>query len=74
MGSSKRSAPAAASVAAKERHKKAQRMQFDPKAPLPPGLVAKPTVPQLKHKTYFEIMENKDKKKKLEFKVDLRSV
>lgn len=69
MGSSRRSAPAAASSAAKERHKKAQRMFHEHKAPLPAGLVAKPTVPKLKHKTYFEIMENKDKKKKLEFKV-----
>ncbi|KAH8178220.1 hypothetical protein LIA77_03302 [Sarocladium implicatum] len=69
MGSSRRSAPVAASSSAKERHKKAQRMLFDHKAPLPAGLVAKPTVPKLKHKTYFEIMENKDKKKKLEFKI-----
>ncbi|KAK0386353.1 hypothetical protein NLU13_6190 [Sarocladium strictum] len=69
MGSSKRGAPLASKMAAKERHRKAQRMLFDPKTPLPAGLVAKPMVPKLKHRTYFEIMENKDKKKKLEFKV-----
>jgi hypothetical protein len=46
-------------------------MLFDPKAPLPEGLVAKPSIPKLKHRTYFEIMENKDKKKKLEFQVVL---
>jgi hypothetical protein len=72
MGSSKRGTSAAAATTAQERHKKAQRNLFDPKAPLPAGLVAKPTVPKSKHHTYFEIVENKDKKKKLEFQVDYR--
>lgn len=40
-------------------------------APLPPGLVAKPDRPQCssKHKSWFEFIENKDKKKKLEIEV-----
>ncbi|KAG5922191.1 hypothetical protein E4U42_005574 [Claviceps africana] len=54
---------------AKERHKRAQRAQFDPSAPVPEGLVAKPSVPKSKHHTYFEFVENKEKKKKLEVQV-----
>ncbi|KAG6014376.1 hypothetical protein E4U54_005427 [Claviceps lovelessii] len=54
---------------AKERHKRAQRAQFDPLAPVPEGLVAKPSVPKFRHHTYFEFVENKEKKKKLEVQV-----
>ncbi|KAB5582651.1 hypothetical protein GE09DRAFT_277321 [Coniochaeta sp. 2T2.1] len=38
---------------------------------LPPGLVARPIVaqPKTKHRSYFEFVENTDKKKKLEFQV-----
>lgn len=38
---------------------------------LPTGLVAKPIVaqPKSKHRSYFEFVENREKKKKLEFKV-----
>jgi len=38
---------------------------------LPPGLVAKPVMaqPKSKHRSYFEFVENTDKKKKLEFQV-----
>ncbi|KAG5984701.1 hypothetical protein E4U55_003648 [Claviceps digitariae] len=53
----------------KERHKRAQRAQFDPLAPVPEGLIAKPSVPKFKHHTYFEFVENKEKKKKLEVQV-----
>jgi hypothetical protein len=72
MGSSKRGAPRPS--AAKVRHKKMHKMLVGANAPLPAGLVAKPTIPKLKHHTYFEIVENKDKKKKLETKVHFRIV
>ncbi|QPG97519.1 hypothetical protein C2857_006445 [Epichloe festucae Fl1] len=70
MGREKRRSilPAGAS-GSKERHKRAQRAQFDPLAPAPEGLVAKPSVPKSKHHTYFEFVENKEKKKKLEVQV-----
>ncbi|KAG6005948.1 hypothetical protein E4U21_007512 [Claviceps maximensis] len=70
MGREKRKPmlPAGAS-GAKERHKRAQRAQFDPLALVPQGLVAKPSVPKFKHHTYFEFVENKEKKKKLEVQV-----
>ncbi|KAL2205124.1 hypothetical protein CC79DRAFT_1370944 [Sarocladium strictum] len=67
MGSSKRGVPRPS--AAKARHKKMHKMLVGANAPLPAGLVAKPTIPKLKHHTYFEIVENKDKKKKLETKI-----
>lgn len=53
----------------KERHKRAQRSQYDPNAPVPEGFVAKPAIPKSKHQSYFEFVENKEKKKKLEHKV-----
>ncbi|KAG6146397.1 hypothetical protein E4U22_007333 [Claviceps purpurea] len=70
MGREKRKAilPAGAS-GAKERHKRVQRAQFDPSAPIPERLVAKPSVPKSKHHTYFEFVENKERKKKLEVQV-----
>lgn len=44
-------------------------------APLPPGLVARPEKPRISsgHKSWFELIENKDKKKKLELEVLLDS-
>ncbi|KAK3344016.1 hypothetical protein B0T25DRAFT_462838 [Lasiosphaeria hispida] len=54
---------------AKDRHKRDRKGNvIDWTAPLPPGLVARPDRPQpnSKHKSYFEFIENKDKKKKLE--------
>lgn len=78
MGRQKRTAPGGATGdTAKERHKRDRRgnvMDWD--APLPPGLVARPEQPRISsgHKSWFEFIENKDKKKKLEFEVlsDLR--
>ncbi|KAK1761327.1 hypothetical protein QBC47DRAFT_26117 [Echria macrotheca] len=71
MGREKKGGPGVASGSyAKERHKKDRKNKvIDRLAPPPPGLVARPERPQFssKHKTYFEIMENKNKKKKLEF-------
>lgn len=73
MGREKRKAilPAGAS-GAKERHKRVQRAQFDSSAPIPERLVAKPSVPKSKHHTYFEFVENKEKKKKLEVQVQIK--
>ncbi|KAK3397371.1 hypothetical protein B0T20DRAFT_356943 [Sordaria brevicollis] len=54
---------------AKARHQRDRKGNImDWTAPLPPGLVAKPDRPQCssKHKSWFEFIENKDKKKKLE--------
>lgn len=73
MGREKKNAPGVSSGDhAKERHKKARRNNLlDWTAPPPPGLVARKDRPQLssKHKSWFELIENKDKKKKLEFEV-----
>lgn len=71
MGKGKRKAPSAAGAGGpKERRRRAQRSRLDPLAPVPEGLVAKPAVPRSKHQTYFEFVENKEKKKKLEFQVE----
>lgn len=69
MAREKRTLPAAVVGGAKERHRRALRSQYDPKAPVPQGLVAKPAIPKIKHHSYFEFVENKEKKKKLEFQV-----
>lgn len=71
MGREKKGGPPAGSHA-KDRHKRDRKGNIiDWTAPLPPGLVAMPQKPQggSKHKSWFELIENKDKKKKLEFKV-----
>ncbi|KAI9170945.1 hypothetical protein HJFPF1_00424 [Paramyrothecium foliicola] len=69
MGREKRILPAAVVGGPKERHRRAQRSQYDPTAPVPEGFVAKPTAPKTKYQSYFEFVENTDKKKKLEFQV-----
>ncbi len=55
---------------AKERHKKDVR-DMDWSGPAPAGLKARPDAPNIKskHHSYYELVENKEKKKKLEFKV-----
>ncbi|KAL0940767.1 uncharacterized protein CTRU02_203530 [Colletotrichum truncatum] len=72
MGREKRNLPGAAT--AKDRHKRAAKVSkaIDRSEPLPPGLVAaKPmnTVTKSKHQSYFEFIENKDKKKPLLFEI-----
>lgn len=52
--------------AAVQKHKKKSRHE---RGNTPAGLVARPAVPKLKHKTVFEWAENTDKKKKLEIEV-----
>ncbi|KAK5997804.1 hypothetical protein PT974_00166 [Cladobotryum mycophilum] len=69
MGRPRRNLPSVVASGPKERHKKAQRSQYDRQAPVPPGFVAKPPMPKSKHHSYFEFVENKDKKKKLEFEI-----
>ncbi|KAK1832667.1 hypothetical protein QBC39DRAFT_255887 [Podospora conica] len=67
MAREKKAAPG---LHAKDRHRRDRRGNIiDWTAPLPPGLVARPAMPQpsSKHKSWFELMENKGKKKKLEF-------
>jgi hypothetical protein len=57
---------------AKDRHKRDRNgIYHDWSGPMPSGLVAKPETvqPKSKHQSYFELVENKDKKKKLEFQV-----
>ncbi|KAK4189977.1 hypothetical protein QBC35DRAFT_472222 [Podospora australis] len=66
---SKRRSPNGGAHNAKDRHKRDRRGDIiDWKAPPPPGLVARPDRPKIstKHKSWFEFIENKDKKKKLE--------
>jgi len=61
-------------VHAKERFRKNAR-DLDWTVPAPPGLQARPEVPNVrsKHQSYYEIVENKDKKKKLEYQVGSRT-
>lgn len=74
MGRPKRNLPATIVAGPKERHKRAQRSQYDPQAPVPEGFVAKPVAPKPKHHSYFEFVENKEKKKKLEFQVEKKTI
>ncbi|GJD02008.1 hypothetical protein ColKHC_10833 [Colletotrichum higginsianum] len=69
MGREKRTQPGPRG-AAKDRHKKAGKVSkpIDRSAPLPPGLVAaKPVkaITNTKHQSYFEFIENKERKKPL---------
>ncbi|KAF9870127.1 hypothetical protein CkaCkLH20_12361 [Colletotrichum karsti] len=72
MGKQKKAKPGP--VSAKDRHKRAGKVSkpIDRSEPLPPGLVAaKPihAVTNSKHQSYFEFIENKDKKKPLLFEI-----
>ncbi|KAK2044385.1 hypothetical protein LZ31DRAFT_554326 [Colletotrichum somersetense] len=69
MGREKRTQPGPRGTA-KDRHKKAGKVSkpIDRSAPLPPGLVAAKPVNAIvsnKHQTYFEFIENKQRKKPL---------
>ncbi|OLN95366.1 hypothetical protein CCHL11_04745 [Colletotrichum chlorophyti] len=73
MGREKKTQPGPGATA-KDRHKKAGKASkaIDRNAPLPPGLVAmKPAnqITKIKHKSYFELIENKDKKEPLVFDI-----
>ncbi|KAL8377747.1 hypothetical protein RB595_008437 [Gaeumannomyces hyphopodioides] len=76
MGKKKKSKAAARAAAAAGPAKKKQKklrhndLRITPGA-LPPGVVARIPAPVItsKHRTYLEFVENKDKKKKLEFEV-----
>ncbi|EJT76871.1 hypothetical protein GGTG_06785 [Gaeumannomyces tritici R3-111a-1] len=77
MGKKKKSkagARAAAGAGPAKKRQKRLRHQTDRRitpGPLPPGVVARIPAPVItsKHRTYLEFVENKDKKKKLEFEV-----
>jgi hypothetical protein len=69
MGRERRHLPTAVVGGPKERHKRARRPVYNRAAPVPEGFVAKSAVPKLKHHTYLELVENTEKKKKLEFEV-----
>lgn len=62
--------PSAVARGPQERHKRKNRVPLIDR-PVPPGFVAKPAIPKSKHQTYFEFVENKNKKKPLEFQVSL---
>lgn len=71
----KRKKKSAASGDVRDKAKKATKPSST-RAKLPPDLVAKkpPPQPKLKHQSFFELVENKDKKKQLESQVDRTSV
>ncbi|EFY88169.1 hypothetical protein MAC_05775 [Metarhizium acridum CQMa 102] len=51
----------------KDKRRRNQRFQSDhlAPAPAPQGVLAKPTLPKSRHHTYFEFVENTDKKEKI---------
>lgn len=70
MGRGRRALISAAASGPKERHKRSQRSQYHhPYSPPPDTFKAKPSLPKSKHHSYFELVENKEKKKKLEYQV-----
>ncbi|KAL7926482.1 hypothetical protein ACQKWADRAFT_280442 [Trichoderma austrokoningii] len=70
MGRGRRGLVPAAASGPKERHKRSQRAQYHPYSPPPDTFKAKPSLPKSKHHSYFELVENKEKKKKkLEYQV-----
>ncbi|KAK1239448.1 hypothetical protein MKX07_008936 [Trichoderma sp. CBMAI-0711] len=74
MGRTRRALIPGAASGPKERHKRSQRSQYrDPYSPPRDSLVAKPPIPKSKHHSYFELVENKEKKKKLEYQVTTES-
>lgn len=73
MGRARRGLVPAAASGPKERHKRSQRSQYhNPYSPPRDSFVAKPPLPKSKHHSYFELVENKEKKKKLEYQVRWR--
>ncbi|KAL7943857.1 hypothetical protein V8C42DRAFT_328661 [Trichoderma barbatum] len=70
MGRARRGLVPAAASGPKERHKRTQRSQYhNPYSPRRDNLLAKPPLPKSKHHSYFELVENKEKKKKLEYQI-----
>jgi hypothetical protein len=66
MGREKRkNKPPAGASGSREKRRRTQRVAFDHQALAPEGLVAKPAVPKSRHHTYFEFVENTDKKEKV---------
>ncbi|KAL6796006.1 hypothetical protein GGI42DRAFT_101163 [Trichoderma sp. SZMC 28013] len=70
MGRARRGLVPGAAAGPKERHKRTQRSQYrNPYSPRHDTFVAKPPLPKSKHHSYFELVENKEKKKKLEYQI-----
>ncbi|KAL6877854.1 hypothetical protein HDV57DRAFT_500703 [Trichoderma longibrachiatum] len=70
MARTRRALVPGAASGPKERHRRSQRSQYrDPYSPSRDRFVAKPPIPKSKHHSYFELVENKEKKKKLEYQV-----
>lgn len=71
MVGKKRKLQKAAVGGAKERHKRAAKVRLASNAALPLGLEARLPRPKTsgKHHSYFEFVENADKKKKLDYQV-----
>lgn len=69
----KAAAVAQAAAQAKTRHQKFARAQ-EADARVWRALNPLPQPPKMKHKSYFEAVENTDKKKKLEYKVIIRGL
>ncbi|KAL7799879.1 hypothetical protein V8C37DRAFT_365823 [Trichoderma ceciliae] len=73
MGRARRGLISAAASGPKERHKKSQKSQKSQRSQRSQyphdNFVAKPPLPKSKHHSYFELVENKEKKKKLEFQI-----
>ncbi|KAL5089667.1 hypothetical protein Trisim1_005066 [Trichoderma cf. simile WF8] len=70
MGRARRGLVPGAAAGPKERHKRTQRSQYrNPYSPRHENFVAKPSLPKSKHHSYFELVENKEKKKKLEYQI-----
>jgi hypothetical protein len=74
---SKAKVKATAGISAKLRHMRDRRgnLHVWNAQPLPTHLIAKPTVaqPKSKHRSYFEFVENSNKRKKLEFQVEAQA-
>ncbi|PTB63802.1 hypothetical protein BBK36DRAFT_1125735 [Trichoderma citrinoviride] len=74
MGRTRRALVPGAASGPKERHRRSQRAQYrDPLSPPRDRFVAKPPIPKSKHHSYFELVENKEKKKKLEYQITTES-
>jgi hypothetical protein len=70
MGRERQKPPTAVVHGPKERHRRAVRLQDDPSSSHVAGLVTRPGIVKPKHHSYYELVENADKKKKLDYKVD----
>lgn len=73
MGREKRKVrPSTGAAGSREKRRRTQKVLFDPLAPAPEGLVARPPIPKLKHHIYYEFVQNEYKQDKvLEIQVEM---